>query len=440
MKLSKSEMARFAACQGVFFDIKELDMRTFLLIRPEAWVVGVWLSALSGGCSLDSAAWCSGEGANQPPCNTPPSCAELGTCPKDCATGLIRCGDVCIDPASDASFCGASGDCAGANAGAACGQGRVCANGACADACPAGLAQCGISCVDFQSNSLHCGGCDMSCPSFVAGGTYACNAGKCEFECWPGHKNVDGMIENGCEDSTDLILWLDASFPEMGAVAVSKWEDRSNYGHDASQAINTQKPKLVLNAVGGRPAVYFDGTRWLEIPALQLFGTKSSELTLALVFQADNPSMKGFLLMQPQSNCTDHLGLGYQLGMVAGPTFGMGFECSGGATLMTGGIGTGWNRVVVTLLGSGSAPNNVVFSNNGAEPAPEAVNSGWLGGGSYGTQIKRLFLGAAVGSNGNPIKHHHGHIAEVIVITRALDALEKARLDKYFVKKYGNFN
>jgi hypothetical protein len=48
-----------------------------------------------------------------------------------CALGLIRCGNVCIDPKSNPAFCGASGTCTGASAGTACSGGQLCVSSAC---------------------------------------------------------------------------------------------------------------------------------------------------------------------------------------------------------------------------------------------------------------------------------------------------------------------
>jgi hypothetical protein len=54
-----------------------------------------------------------------------------GTCSTSCAAGFISCGGECVDPRTDARFCGASLDCAGANAGRTCSRVEQCVSGLC---------------------------------------------------------------------------------------------------------------------------------------------------------------------------------------------------------------------------------------------------------------------------------------------------------------------
>ena len=52
-----------------------------------------------------------------------------------CAGGLLLCGGGCVDPASDHTWCGASGSCSGAESGTSCAAGQVCSAGACVAWC-----------------------------------------------------------------------------------------------------------------------------------------------------------------------------------------------------------------------------------------------------------------------------------------------------------------
>lgn len=52
-----------------------------------------------------------------------------------------------------------------------------------------------------------------------------------------------------------LALWLDASdSPAAGA-----WSDKSGNGRNAAQLATNNQPALTPNAMGGKPALYFDG-------------------------------------------------------------------------------------------------------------------------------------------------------------------------------------
>jgi hypothetical protein len=89
-----------------------------------------------------------------------------------CAAGLTRCGDTCVDLASDLNNCGACGS--------ACESGLVavaCRNGLCERAsCPAGQEFCGAvdGCRDLTTDPDHCGACGNAC------GDAFCVSGVCE--------------------------------------------------------------------------------------------------------------------------------------------------------------------------------------------------------------------------------------------------------------------
>jgi hypothetical protein len=63
-------------------------------------------------------------------------CDGAGACELSCQAGLVACGGTCIDPDTDRAYCGATGDCAGANAGAVCEGSEVCDAGVCAPLAP----------------------------------------------------------------------------------------------------------------------------------------------------------------------------------------------------------------------------------------------------------------------------------------------------------------
>ncbi|MCA9712828.1 MAG: hypothetical protein KDK70_43775, partial [Myxococcales bacterium] len=69
-------------------------------------------------------------GCVDPPC----------TCP-----GGIWCGGACIDPQTDATFCGAVNDCEGADQGQPCAPSAACMAGVCVDSCD----NCGFETGDF---------------------------------------------------------------------------------------------------------------------------------------------------------------------------------------------------------------------------------------------------------------------------------------------------
>lgn len=99
----------------------------------------------------------------------------------DCPTGQVRCGDACVDTASDAFHCGSCGHaCPAPRDGLA-----ACTEGICGGACPGGQPLCEDACVDFRSNPDHCGGCGRACPR-PPGGSASCVASACGASCEAG--------------------------------------------------------------------------------------------------------------------------------------------------------------------------------------------------------------------------------------------------------------
>ncbi len=65
---------------------------------------------------------------------------------------------------------------------------------------PCTMAMCGTSCVDLQSDPMHCGTCAVACgggPDAIA----ACRGGACTLACSAGFANCNGVDADGCESS-----------------------------------------------------------------------------------------------------------------------------------------------------------------------------------------------------------------------------------------------
>ncbi|MBN1769695.1 MAG: PD40 domain-containing protein, partial [Deltaproteobacteria bacterium] len=106
-----------------------------------------------------------------------------GACATSCPAGQLVCDEACVDPLVDRQFCGATGDCTGAEAGAACAEGEICdGTGVCRASCSTGLVACGGACIDPESNPSYCGAsgdCSGAGAGAVCTATQACVAGSC---------------------------------------------------------------------------------------------------------------------------------------------------------------------------------------------------------------------------------------------------------------------
>ncbi len=130
---------------------------------------------------LTDAAYC---GSCTTPCQAGQVCTN-GQC--GCGSGLSPCGASCLDLTSDAANCGSCGmPCTGA---------EVCALSGCTLGCPDQLTQCGQSCVDLLTSVLHCGDCTKACADGLVceGGGCVCpgDLSPCGANC------VDHQTDNG---------------------------------------------------------------------------------------------------------------------------------------------------------------------------------------------------------------------------------------------------
>ncbi|MGF1465948.1 MAG: hypothetical protein ACFCGT_07425 [Sandaracinaceae bacterium] len=129
---------------------------------------------------------CEGEEAGEE-CGPGRICAA-GSCEANCLPGYVVCGGRCVDPMVERAFCGASGDCAGDNAGEVCAEGQICADGVCALTCPATQVACDGRCIDPRTNRAHCGAsrdclgddAGVECPA-----GQVCDRSECEASCQP---------------------------------------------------------------------------------------------------------------------------------------------------------------------------------------------------------------------------------------------------------------
>ncbi|HBQ12264.1 MAG TPA: hypothetical protein DEF51_14305, partial [Myxococcales bacterium] len=147
-----------------------------------------------------------------------------GSCATSCPAGQVDCGGRCVDPSTDPVYCGATGTCMGAEAGATCMSGQVCAGGACATSCPAGQVNCGGRCVDPSTDPIRCGA-SGTCTGPDAGVTcmsgQVCAAGSCETRCPSGQVDCGGRCVDPSTDPIFCGASGDCAGPNMGAVCAS---------------------------------------------------------------------------------------------------------------------------------------------------------------------------------------------------------------------------
>ncbi|MBQ9243386.1 MAG: hypothetical protein IJ165_09200 [Proteobacteria bacterium] len=127
-------------------------------------------------------------------CQSGHSC-QGGVCLPGCLPGQVLCDGACIVPASDMHYCGASGDCAGADRGEACPSGYSCQGGICRQGCVAGQVLCDGACIVPGTDPNHCGA-SLDCHGENSGEACpsgkSCQGGVCKAGCLAGQILCDG--------------------------------------------------------------------------------------------------------------------------------------------------------------------------------------------------------------------------------------------------------
>ena len=146
------------------------------------------------------------------------ACVQGNVC--DTAKGVC----VCLDPSSGTStVCGftcCDGVCSDLNSSDRCGRcdkqcdpGWACYMGLCTASCPGAdeemcqTADGGNTCANLDYDRRHCGACGHACPGTDASRHIAagqCQEGECRIVCEKGYVDLDGNIENGCEQEASF--------------------------------------------------------------------------------------------------------------------------------------------------------------------------------------------------------------------------------------------
>jgi len=145
------------------------------------------------GASSDCLGQSSGEQCN------PGQICDSGSCKLSCQPGLIDCFGTCVNPLSDRNFCGASSDCQGPNAGEVCDTGQICSGGSCILSCPQGQIDCDNSCIDPLTDLTYCGAssdCQGQNAGETCGPSEVCADGSCELSCPQGQI----VCDDSCTD------------------------------------------------------------------------------------------------------------------------------------------------------------------------------------------------------------------------------------------------
>ncbi len=309
------------------------------------------------------------------------------------------------------------------------------------------MGACGLDAIGSLAATACDGGeCDPSAALPEGGGAIdACTTLPCGAP-------LDGSVDADATDAaidappdafvpTDLIFWLDANRIDGLAnnAEVASWNDVSGMGRNAAQTTPSRRPRYMTNVVGGKPAVRFDGSSsFLLAPSFALFPTSSSPLSVVVVFATTTVATQRFVLMQPQTNCTNNFELGYRTGTKSRANFGLHAGCSH-ADITATDLDTQWHVYTTVIAATGAKPSNVTFFVDGTQVGTQLDDAtGWGSAGTYGTLSRKLVVGARDDNNdGNYNSYHSGDIAEIMIFDVSLGATARVAIEASLKTKYG---
>ncbi|MFN3648177.1 MAG: HEAT repeat domain-containing protein [Armatimonadota bacterium] len=231
----------------------------------------------------------------------------------------------------------------------------------------------------------------------------------------------------------DLLLWLDAAdraTVTTGADGrVSAWASKAGRVTARLTSTGARQPVYAAEALGGRPAVRFDGMD--DVLRDTAFRQASKEWTLALVVtpRSNAGQFRSLLAANRPGQDDFQTGFNLDLGPTATPAFNAvnieGIKGGGATNLRTGAAPFGSGQVLVLSTGSGSSRlwvNGQEEEARGASDALTVMEELRLGG--------RFYLGQERG-------HFHGDVSEVLIYRTALTEAQRAGLTAHLIQKYG---
>jgi hypothetical protein len=209
-------------------------------------------------------------------------------------------------------------------------------------------------------------------------------------------------------------LWLDAeTLSGSDGTQISTWADRSGNSRDATQATGGAQPKLYNNVLNGKKVVRFDGVD--DVMEVDLTNPISQPITIfAVTKQSGLPSVNGRVIHSSDPN-------------LAGSTFfPLGLNSSGNHL---------WNFGTDTVTGVSFSSNFAIYGviANGSQSATFRNGASLFTGNPGSNGIARYLY---VGNLQSGLRGLNGDIAEILIFSTALSALNRQRVERYLGAKY----
>jgi len=223
-----------------------------------------------------------------------------------------------------------------------------------------------------------------------------------------------------------LKLWLDASVGVTydASSLVSQWNDQSGNALHVSQAVAASKPLYVNAAIGGKPAIRFDGGNDLLVRTAVLGSNlvANNEGTIFLVVRQDASKVENTPFAWAHAS-----GIRLNAHFTWANVFYLDFGNFAAGGRISGAQPSTWDdqpHIVQVYRDTGNAGLVKVDSTT--------VASGVFTSTFDGTLTSDFFIGGFGGSYG-----FKGDIAEMIIYNRGLTTTERSGIEAYLGSKYG---
>ena len=224
----------------------------------------------------------------------------------------------------------------------------------------------------------------------------------------------------------NLAWWLDAGRGITIATGVSQWNDLSGNNRNATQPTAASQPALTTNAIGGFPAVTFNGTSSYMLSGMTVatfFAGNLTDTTIIAVMNSTVVVGGGCMLGSNGTTNTDWIGI-YAPYTNSGTTL---WDAGPFSTCRLTETVTWGSSSVAVFTRSGTT--STMYKNN------TSVGSGTVSG-NYQSGTAVPCLGCQDGSIGDSDTFWNGQIAEIVAYSRALTANEISIISRYWGAKY----
>ncbi len=225
---------------------------------------------------------------------------------------------------------------------------------------------------------------------------------------------------------TSLGAWLDAgSISAASGAEVSSWADASGNSLTAQQSTAARRPTLLTNAIGGKPAVRFDGVDdYLDITSNP--HTHAPEPTIFVVMKFLNTKTGWQNVAGIAHDTTVHTTPFARVGLSAlfdTNTTGR-WDLRRAETVLADSISDKQSPYILAFHS-----RNLDLYENGTRSAGPTSN---VGGATY-PNVTPFRIGAHSTGGENAAML----VAEIVVVKRDVTAIERAQMNSYFQDKYG---